>query len=262
MLRRVRFLAAAVCFAALCGVEAAGQTAGRAQSTAGRARAQAAQAQAPTAVTSNTQAQEPSAAQTAAAAPDSVANEIALLRKAVVSLSARLREVSEKFFEADAAVGAPGTEGGASERASGGAARGGANASAVGRQSPLAQSLNILTLAEQRAEVMRRQLLEMIERETAYRNRLAQLDEDMRPESIERNTPLIGTTRSSTDLRDARRRVLDNERRGVENLLNQTSTSRARLEEDLRQADFMVSRIRQKLLPLIDKEIDKLAPNP
>ncbi|HJQ30699.1 MAG TPA: hypothetical protein VJ866_00890 [Pyrinomonadaceae bacterium] len=251
MLRRVGLLAAAACVAALCGAEAAGQTAGRAHAQA------ATQAQAPSVVTSNAQAQEPSAA----AAPDALTNEVALLRKAVVSLSARLREVSEKFFEADAA-GALGTEGGASERSAGGNARGGANASAPGRQSPLAQSLNILTLAEQRAEVMRRQLLEMIEKETVYRNRLVQLDEDMRPENIDRNLTLVGTTRSTTDLRDTRRRVLDNERKGVENLLNQTSASRSRLEEDLRQADLMVSRIRQKLLPLIDREIDKLAPNP
>lgn len=228
MLKRARLLTAAACVAAVWCVNVAGQTANAAGQTVGTG-------QAP-----------PSAA----VSPDAVANEVALLRKAVLSLSARLREISEKFFEADA-TGALGAAGG-----------GGAVGAVVGKQGPLAQSLNILTLAEQRAEVMRRQLLEMIERETAYRNRMAQLDEDSRPESIDRNLSLVGTTRSTTDLREARRRVLDNERKGVENLLNQTSTSRARLEEDLRQADFMVSRIRQKLLPLIDKEIDKLNPAP
>ena len=45
---------------------------------------------------------------------------------------------------------------------------------------------------------------------------------------------------------------------GVEVLFNQTSAARARLEEDLKQADFLVARIRQRLLPLIEKEIDKL----
>jgi hypothetical protein len=223
MLKRARLFPAAACVAALWCVNAAGQTAERGQ------------------------AGQPTQAQpSAAVSSDAVANEVALLRKAVLSLSARLREISEKMFQADAT----------------GASGGGAAGAAVGKQGPLAQSLNILTLAEQRAEVMRRQLLEMIERETAYRNRMSQLEEDARPESIDRNLSLVGTTRSTTDLRDARRRVLDNERKGVENLLNQTSTSRARLEEDLRQADFMVSRIRQKLLPLIDREIDKLAPAP
>jgi hypothetical protein len=224
MLKRARLLTAAACVAAVWCVNAAGQTVGPGQGV------QTAQAQPSAAVSS-----------------EAVANEVALLRKAVLSLSARLREISEKMFQADA---------------TGGGAGGGAAGAVAGKQGPLAQSLNILTLAEQRAEVMRRQLLEMIERETAYRNRMAQLDEDSRPESIDRNLTLVGTTRSTTDLREARRRVLDNERKGVENLLNQTSTSRARLEEDLRQADFMVSRIRQKLLPLIDREIDKLNPAP
>ena len=221
MLKRARLFPAAACVAALWCVNVSGQTAERGQ-------AAQAQEQPPAAVSS-----------------DPVANEVALLRKAVQTLNTRLREISEKLFEAGA-TGALGAAGGA----------------AGGKQGPLAQNLNILTLAEQRAEVMRRQLLEMIERETAYRNRLVQLDEDMRPESIDRNLTLVGTTRSTTDLRDMRRRVLDNERKGVENLFNQTSASRARLEEDLRQADAMVSRIRQKLLPLIDREIDKLAPNP
>jgi hypothetical protein len=229
MLKRARLFPAAACVAALCCVNAAGQTAERPQP-----------GQAPSVVQTA-----PTQEQPAAVSPDPVANEIALLRKAVQTLNARLREISTQLFEAGASGAAD-------------AARGAAG----GKQGPLAQSLQILTLTEQRAEVMRRQLLEMIEKETAYRNRLAQLDEDMRPENIDRNVTLVGTTRSSTDLRDVRRRVLDNERRGVENLLNQTSLSRSRLEEDLKLADLMVSRIRLKLLPLIEKEIDKLSPGP
>jgi len=165
---------------------------------------------------------------------DPVANEIGLLRRSLQALNTRLREISEKLL----APGAP-----------------------DGKQSRLAQSLDILTKAEQRAEVMRKQLLELIEKETQFRNRLVQLDEEMRPDSIDRSLSLVGTTRTS-ELRDTRRRVLDNERKGVESLLNQTALSRVRLEEDVKQADAMVARIRQRLLPLIEKEIDKLSPNP
>lgn len=169
---------------------------------------------------------------------DPVANELALLRKSLQTLNARLREITEKVFSPEAvkADGSPG-----------------------GKQNPLAQNLDILTRAEQRAEVMRRQLLEMTEKETAYRTRVMQLDEDMRPENIERSLMGVGTTRT-TELRDLRRRQLDNERRGVEILLNQSSSSRVRLEDDLKQADLLVTRIRQRLLPLIEREIDKLQP--
>jgi hypothetical protein len=177
--------------------------------------------------------------QPAAGAPaDPVANELALLRKSLQTLNARLREITEKVFSPDAVN---------------------TSSAPAGRQNPLAQNLDILSRAEQRAEQMRRQLLEATEKETAYRGRMMQLDEDMRPDSIDRSLSGVGTTRTS-DLRDLRRRQLDNERRGVEILLNQAGANRARLEEDLKQADGLVARIRQRLLPIIEKEIDKLQP--
>jgi hypothetical protein len=170
---------------------------------------------------------------------DPVANEIGLLRKSLQTLNTRLREISEKLLATDAKAGD----------------------AASAKESPIAKNLSLLALAEQRAEGMRKQLIELTEKETAFRTRMMQLDEEMRPESIDRSLSGFGSIRSNTDLRDARRRVLDNERRGVESLLNQTSQSRARLEEDVRQADALVQRFRLKLLPLIEKEIDKIIPD-
>ena len=171
---------------------------------------------------------------------DPVANEIALLRRSLQTLNARLREIAEKVFSPEAvkASDAPG-----------------------GKLNPIAQNLDILTRAEQRAESMRRQLLEMTEKETAYRTRLMQLDEELRPESIDRSLSGVGTTRT-TELRDLRRRQVDNERRGVESLLGQATVNRVRLEDEVKQADVLVARIRRRLLPIIEREIDKLDPNP
>jgi hypothetical protein len=101
----------------------------------------------------------------------------------------------------------------------------------------------------------------MTEKETFYRNRIVQIDESSRPESIDRTLALVGTTISTTDLRDTRRRVLDNERSGVLSLLSLTSQSRIRLEDDVKQADALVARLRLRLLPLIEKEIDKINPD-
>ena len=169
---------------------------------------------------------------------DPVANEIGLLRRSLQTLNARLREISEKLLSPETAK---------------------AGDAPAGKLSPIAQNLDILTRAEQRAETMRRQLLEMTEKETAYRTRLMQLDEEQRPESIDRSLSGVGTTRTP-ELRDLRRRQVDNERKGVEILLGQASGSRVRLEDELKQADLLVARIRQRLLPLIEREIDKLQP--
>jgi hypothetical protein len=155
-------------------------------------------------------------------------------------LNARLREISEKLLS-PAATGTGDAPG--------------------GKLNPIAQNLDILARAEQRAEGLRRQLLELTEKETAYRTRIMQLDDDTRPDSIDRSLSGVGTTRTS-ELRELRRRQLDNERRGVELLLGQAAASRVRLEDDVRQADSLVARIRQRLLPIIEREIDKLNPNP
>ena len=179
---------------------------------------------------------------------DPVANEISLLRKSLQTLNTRLRDISEKMFGPDVAS-KPGAK------------------SAEGldeRQKRIALNLDLLSRTEQRAEVMRKQLIELTEKETVFKNRLVQIDEDMRPDSIDRSVMLVGSIGSTrtTDLRETRRRVLDNERKGVESLYSQTAASRARLEEDVRQADALVGRLRQRLLPLIEKEVDKINPAP
>ena len=168
---------------------------------------------------------------------DTVANEIGLLRKSLQTLNVRLREISDKLA------------GDANQ-----------SGSANDKQNRISANLAILTQAEQRAEILRKQLLELIEKETSLKSRLVQIDEDMRPESIERALNPYGTTRTA-ELRDARRRILENDRKGYESLLNLTTQSRLRLEEDVKQADLLVFRIRQRIFPLIDKEIEKINPN-
>jgi hypothetical protein len=168
---------------------------------------------------------------------EAVVNEIDLLRKSLQTLNLRLREISEKLPALDVKPSGP-------------------NAKPNG----LALSLELLARAEERAGILRRQLIELIEKETTYKSRLAQLDEDARPENVERTLSGVGTTRTA-ELRDARRRSLEIEKRGLESLLSLNTQTRARLEDDVRQADSLVSRIRQRLLPLIDRELDKISPD-
>ncbi len=169
---------------------------------------------------------------------EAVANQIDLLRKSVQTLSTRLREISDRLLAPDAK----------------------ANDNSNDKVKRISANMELLGRVEERAEILRKQLLELIEKETAYKSRIAQIDEDIRPENIERALSGIGTTRT-VELRDTRRRVLENERKGLESLLNQTTSSRIRLEEDVRQADSLVTKLRQRLLPLIEKEIEKITPN-
>ena len=168
---------------------------------------------------------------------EAVASEIDLLRKSVQTLSTRLREISDKL--------APEAK---------------ENDNSNDKVRRISANIELLARTEERAGILRKQLLELIEKETSSRSRLAQLDEDIRPENIERALSGIGTTRT-VELRETRRRVLENERKGLESLLNQTTSSRSRLEEDVRQADSLVTKLRQRLMPLIEREIEKINPN-
>lgn len=166
---------------------------------------------------------------------DALTNEVAELRKSVQTLNARLKAIAEELLSPDS------------------------RESDNQKVKQIATNLELLTETEQRAEVLRKQLIELIEKETSYRTRLTQMDEDMRPENIERSMAGIGTTRT-VEMRDTRRRSLESERKGLESLLAITSQSRLRLEADVRQADELVSRFRQRLFPLIEKQLDKLNP--
>lgn len=169
---------------------------------------------------------------------DIVANEISLLRKSLQTLNQRLREISDRVLASGSTPGSLPND----------------------KQNRIAANLEILTRAEQRAEALRKELLERTEKETSLKSRLLQIDEEIRPENIERALNPIGTTRT-VELRDVRRRVYENERRGIESLLSLIAQGRQRLEEDVRQADSLVTRLRQRILPLIDREIEKLNPN-
>jgi Skp family chaperone for outer membrane proteins len=166
---------------------------------------------------------------------DALTNEVAELRKSVQTLNERLKAIAEELLSPDPKE----------------------NNNQKVKQ--IATNLELLTQTEMRAEILRKQLIELIEKETTYRTRLTQMDEDMRPENIERSMAGIGTTRT-TELRDTRRRSLDSERRGLESLLAITGQSRLRLEEDVRQADQLAARFRQRLFPLIEKQLEKLNP--
>jgi hypothetical protein len=232
MTTRSRLSAAALCVAALFCLTPRAQTVERRQT-----------------------APPPGAQQQSPDAPaDTLVDEVALLRKSLQTLNTRLREITDKLLAPDPKQPDASNSGASNS--------GGSNSGVLNpRQSRLTNSLNLLTLAEQRAEMLRRQLLEMLEKESFYKNRLIQIDESSRPAEIDRSLALVGTTTSTTDLRDTRRRVLDNERNGVLGLLSQTSQSRIRLEDDVKQADTLVAKLRARLLPLIEKEIDKINPD-
>ena len=119
------------------------------------------------------------------------------------------------------------------------------------KQKRLLLNLDILTRAESRAESLRKQLFDMVEKESALKSKLDQIENDIRPEVIERQVSFAGTLRPE-ELRDNKRKSLEIERKNIQNILTQLQTTRANIETSVQRADAMVEKLRFKL----EKDID------
>ncbi len=119
------------------------------------------------------------------------------------------------------------------------------------RQKRIALNLDILTKSEQRAEGLRKQLFDMIEKESTLRTRIDQLDNEMRPEALERAFATVGSLRPE-ELRAQKRRSLEIEKRNQEALLIEVQKNRTNIEQSLQRADALVEKLRVR----IEKEID------
>jgi uncharacterized protein YlxW (UPF0749 family) len=90
--------------------------------------------------------------------------------------------------------------------------------------------------AAQTVETLRAQLLDVQTKEAELQTRARQLDEDLKPENIERSLAGYGSTRPE-ELREYRRRQLTIERDGVRSQLKLLAASRERLESLIRTAE-------------------------
>lgn len=97
--------------------------------------------------------------------------------------------------------------------------------------------------AEQRAEGLRSQLRSLADRETELQTRAQRVEEELKPENIQRSIAHIGTTRPE-DLREQRRLQLEKERASVQSQLEEIRASRTRLEAAISTAEATADRLR------------------
>lgn len=112
-----------------------------------------------------------------------------------------------------------------------------------------------LTRAEQRAEGLQTQLRDVLEKESNLQAQMDRVEEQSRPESIERQAALTGTFRPD-ELRDTIRRQYDAEKRRLRTQLDVLQGSRTRLEAALNNADQLVQRLRTQLDDATQRELE------
>lgn len=92
--------------------------------------------------------------------------------------------------------------------------------------------------AAETVDKLKAQLLDVQAKEDALRAHLAELDESIKPENIERSLAGIGSTRPE-ELRESRRRQLTIQRDGVLAQLQTLETNRQRLEAAIANAEIV-----------------------
>ncbi|MBA2380212.1 MAG: hypothetical protein H0V76_11630 [Blastocatellia bacterium] len=161
-----------------------------------------------------------------------ISNRMDTLNISVVSLSRILTEFVEKF----AAVG---------------------STSLSERQQKIVMAMELLVRAEERVAMLQKHHIDLTEKLDATRNRLAQVERDLRDESIDRGVAFQGTTRAE-ELRESRRRELNTERQSLNTQINTIQTAVNQTQRDHEEARLFADRLRRSVLPSIEDELSDL----
>ncbi len=94
---------------------------------------------------------------------------------------------------------------------------------------------------QERAANLRAQLVETQAKQAELQIRLQQLEEDLKPENIERSLAGVGSTHPE-ELREARRRELEIRNKSIQSQLDLLAISRTRLEAAIASADAEIYR--------------------
>jgi hypothetical protein len=125
------------------------------------------------------------------------------------------------------------------------------------KQQKILIGLQILNQAEQRLATLQKSQIELVEKQVPTRARIIQIDQDLRPESVERSATFLGTTKTE-EFRDNRKRSLETERASLQTLLVQIESTLAQTSSEVREAQVLVSRLRRQFLPLIEQQLIEL----
>jgi uncharacterized phage infection (PIP) family protein YhgE len=122
------------------------------------------------------------------------------------------------------------------------------------RQQKMILGVNLLVAAEQRVINLQKFQIELTQVQNDLRNRLSQVEVDLRPRSIDRSVAFEGTTETD-ELRESKRSKLTAERISLTALIRQVQTNLAETSETLKDAQDQAIRMRRQIMPQIEREL-------
>jgi len=122
------------------------------------------------------------------------------------------------------------------------------------KQQKLIMGLEILVRAEQRVATLQKFHIELVEKEGLTRSRLAQVERDLKPQSIERSVAFEGSTQTE-EIKESKRNTLQAERASLQALLQQIQSNLSDASSQVREAQSLAQRLRRTFLPQIEREL-------
>ena len=104
-----------------------------------------------------------------------------------------------------------------------------------------------VSAVELQIERLRSQLRDVVDRESQLQDRAARLEEDLRPENVERSVAAVGTTDAAA-LRARRREQHEQQKADVTGQLSEVAAKRARLEAEIAAAEAEAVRLKAATL--------------
>jgi chromosome segregation ATPase len=125
------------------------------------------------------------------------------------------------------------------------------------KQQRILAAFEYLNRAEQRLANLQNLKIDLVQKQTNINLQLAQIEDDLRPESIDRSIALRGTT-DAEELRDIRRQALNRQRGELRTLSGQISRDISEIDYEIQQTQQFLKRIRDRIFPEIEKELSDL----
>lgn len=122
------------------------------------------------------------------------------------------------------------------------------------KQQKMVLSMDMLVRSEERVANFQRLQVDLVERLNENRTKLAQVEVDLRPLSIDRSVQFEGTTQTE-ELRDSKRTRLRAERTTLVSLITQIQSTLNETQESLNDALAQTFRLRRAVLPQIEREL-------
>ncbi len=122
------------------------------------------------------------------------------------------------------------------------------------KQQRLVLGMELLVRAELRITQWQKHQIDLVQQYGRTRAELAAIEMELRPERIERQFQLEGSTRVE-ELREARRNALRTDQQALMQLSTQLQSSLVEASSNLREAQALASRLKAMFLPQIEQEL-------